>query len=202
MDLEQQFAVSWILNYSIKSLVHVYHLTMEILVSFFQMRELQGGFAPLDPHEGLCPFEPHWGFHPRPPPQNRTTLKSSPTGLTMRTVSNSHYRSHTGPIFAKYNVLRVTDMFALELGTFMYRNSMNKLPSAFNNYFTKRSDVHNYPTRHGNHLNVPKNKTFSDHSVRTSGPQLWNSLENSLKNSKSVKHFRNQFKQKLISSYD
>ena len=33
----------------------------------------------------------------------------------MRTVSNSHYRSHTSPIFAKYNVLRVTDMYALEL---------------------------------------------------------------------------------------
>ena len=54
----------------------------------------------------------------------------------MRTVSNSHYRSHTSPIFAKHNVLRVTDMYALELGTFMYRNSINKLPSSFNNYFT------------------------------------------------------------------
>ena len=42
----------------------------------------------------------------------------------MRTVSNSHYRSHTGPIFAKYNVLTVTDMRTLELGTFMYRNSV------------------------------------------------------------------------------
>ena len=121
----------------------------------------------------------------------------------MRTVSNSHYRSHTSPIFAKCNVLRVTDMYALELGSFMYRNSLNKLPSSFNNYFTKRSDVHNYPTRHGNHLNLPQNKkTFSDRSVRTRGPQLWNSLENSLKTSMSVKHFRNQFKQKIISSYE
>ena len=33
------------------------------------------------------------------------------------------------------------------------------------------------------YLNVPKNKkkTFSEHSVRTDGPQLWNSLKNSLK---------------------
>ena len=68
----------------------------------------------------------------------------------IRTVSNSHYRSHTGPIFAKYNVLTVTDMDTLELGTFMYRNSVNELPSSFNNYFTKRSEVHNYLTRHSN----------------------------------------------------
>ena len=74
----------------------------------------------------------------------------------IRTVSNSHYRSHTGPIFAKYNVLTVTDMRTLELGTFMYRNSVNELPSSFNNYFTKQSEVHNYLTRHGNHLSLTK----------------------------------------------
>ena len=109
----------------------------------------------------------------------------------IRTVSNSHYRSHTGPIFAKYNVLTVTDMHTLEMGTFMYRNSVNELPSSFNNYFTKRSEVHNYLTRHSNHLSLTKNKKiFSDHS------------ENSLRASKSVKHFRNQMKQKLISSYE
>ena len=56
----------------------------------------------------------------------------------MRTVSNSHYRSHTSPIFAKYNVLRVNDMYALELGTFMYRNSINKLPYLIT---TSRNDL-------------------------------------------------------------
>ena len=86
----------------------------------------------------------------------------------IRTCSNSHYRSHTGPIFAKYNVLTVTDMHTLELGMLMYRKSVNELPSSFDNYFTKRSEVHNYLTRHGNHLSLTKNKkTFSDHSVHT-----------------------------------
>ena len=66
-----------------------------------------------------------------------------------------------------------------------------------------RSDIHNYLTRHGNNLNLTKNKkTFSDHSVRTSGPRLWNALENSLKTLKSVKRFRKHFKKKLISNYD
>ena len=56
---------------------------------------------------------------------------------------NSHYKSHTGPIFAKYNILTVADMHTLELITLMYRNSVNKPPSSFNDYFTKRSEVHN-----------------------------------------------------------
>ena len=37
----------------------------------------------------------------------------------IRTASNSPYRCHTRPIFAKYNVLTVTDMYTLEFGTLL-----------------------------------------------------------------------------------
>jgi hypothetical protein len=121
----------------------------------------------------------------------------------IRTVSNSHYRSHTGPLFAKNNFLTITDMHTLELGVFMYRFSINDLPVAFNDYFTKRSDIHDYPTRHVNDFNLTNNKkSFSDHAIRTSGPILWNPLPKTIKESKSVKHFRNQLKQKLIKVYE
>ena len=60
--------------------------------------------------------------------------------------------------------------------------------------------------RRVNHLNPTKNKkTFSDHSVHAvvpNAPHIWNVLRKSPKISKSVKHFRKQFKQKLILSYD
>ena len=121
----------------------------------------------------------------------------------IRTISNSHYRSHTRPLFAKYNILNIEDMYSLELGVFMYKNSIHELPNSFNEYFTKRSDIHDYQTRQNNDLQLTKNKkVFSDHSVRTSGPILWNSLEKKVKNSKSVKHFRKQLKQNLISKYN
>ncbi len=120
----------------------------------------------------------------------------------IRTVSKSHYRSHTAPLFACHSVLTVDDMYTLELGLFMYKYSINELPVAFKNYFTKRSDIHNYPTRHVNDLNITNNKkSFPDHGIRSSGPILWNSLPKSLKDSKSVKHFRNTFKRSLIEKY-
>ena len=120
----------------------------------------------------------------------------------IRTITNSHYRSHTGPLFAKINLLNVTDMYTLELGVFMYKYSTNDLPVAFKEYFMKRSDIHDYPTRHVNNLNLTNNrKSFSDHAIRN-GPILWNSLSKTIRESKSVKHFRNQFKQNLIKSYE
>ena len=121
----------------------------------------------------------------------------------IRTISKSHYRSHTRPLFAKYNILNVNDMYSLELGVFMYKYSINDLPNAFNDYFTKRSDIHGYKTRHVNDLTLTKNKKhFSDHSVRTTGPILWNSIDKKIINSKTVKQFRNQYKKTLISNYE
>ena len=121
----------------------------------------------------------------------------------IRTISNSHYRSHTGPLLAKCNVLTVSDMYTLELGVFMYRFSIGDLPVAFKNYFSKRSDIHEYPTRHVNDLNLTNNKkTFSDHTIRTRGPILWNSLPKSIKECKSVKHFRTLLKTQLIQTYE
>jgi len=121
----------------------------------------------------------------------------------IRTVSNSHYRSHSRPLFVKYNVLTVDDMYLLELGVFMFRFFKNELPAVFNDYFTKRNDIHNYQTRHTNNFNLTHNKkVFADHSIRTSGPIFWNSLDKTIKTSNSSKHLRNQLKQKLISNYD
>ena len=122
---------------------------------------------------------------------------------SIRTVSNSHFRAHTAPLFVNNNLLTITDMYTLELGVFMYKFSVDELPVAFKDYFTERSKIHNYQTRHSNHYNLTRNKkTFSDHCIRTSGPILWNSLPNSLKDCKTVKHFRNQLKYNIIQTYD
>ena len=44
-------------------------------------------------------------------------------------------------------------------------------------------------------------KVFSEQTLRTSGPLLWNSLDQTLKMPKTVNQFRNQFKNHLISQY-
>ena len=76
--------------------------------------------------------------------------------------------------------------------------SINDLPGAFKDYFTKRSDTHDYSPGHVNDFNLTKNKkAFSDHAIRTRGPVPWILLSKSLKDSKSVKHFRKQLKQNL-----
>ena len=64
----------------------------------------------------------------------------------LKTVSNSHYRAHTGPLFVKYNVLNVYDMYKLENGAFMFifKYSNNLLPNGFSIFFTTRSEINDY----------------------------------------------------------
>ena len=91
----------------------------------------------------------------------------------------------------------------VKLGVFMYRFSISDLPMVFEEYFTKSSEIHDYPTRHVNDLNLTYNKkSFSDHAILMSGPILWNSLPKTFKESKTIRHFQNHFLQKLIQNYD
>ena len=87
----------------------------------------------------------------------------------------------------------------------MYKFYINDLPVAFNDYFKKRSDIHDYPTRQIENLTFSLNiigNPFSDHAIRSSGPHLWNLLPEKLKDSETVKQFRNQLKETLIKTYE
>ena len=106
----------------------------------------------------------------------------------IRTISNSHYRSHTGPLFSKFNVLNEHDTFKLNLGIFMYKHhSKSASTNVFNVFYYS--------------INKTK-KLFSDCAIRNCGPSFWNSLDKSVKQCKTTKHFRNQLKSVLLSEYN
>ena len=56
----------------------------------------------------------------------------------VRTMSNSHYLSHSAPLFKKCYLLNVYDIYLLEVCTFIYKEFNNKLPDIFHNYFSQQ----------------------------------------------------------------
>ena len=120
----------------------------------------------------------------------------------VRTISNNHYRSHSAPLFQSINILNVYDTYKLEMDVFMFRHFTYQLLNGFRESLSKQAECHKYLTRNANDYTQSRNKkVFSDQTVRTSGPILWNSLLRNLKMSKTVEHFRNQFKKYFISQY-
>ena len=111
-------------------------------------------------------------------------------------------RSHSAPLFKKLKILNVYDSYKLEVGVFMFRYSLNQLPERFNIFFARNNDFHDYHTRNGNDFTLTRNKkVFSDQSIKTTGPILWKSIRQNIKDSRSIKHFRNQLKSHYLSNY-
>ena len=119
----------------------------------------------------------------------------------IRTISNSHYRSHTGPLFSKYEILNIFDIYQLNLGVFMFQHHTDQLPSIFKTYFIKHAENHKYETRNAQDYSINKTKkAFSNQAIRNCGPPFWNSLDKFVKQSKTVKIFRKVLKANLLSS--
>ena len=85
----------------------------------------------------------------------------------------------------------------------MYKHQTNRLPKAFSEYFVRNNQIHKYHTRNASDYSITKTKKkCSDRAIRTTGPILWNTLDTSLKQCVTVKHFRNKFKSNLIANYN
>ena len=87
------------------------------------------------------------------------------------------------------------DACKLEVCIFMYTFFSDKLPKRLDDFFTKRSDIHKYHSRNNSDYNQTRSKkVFTDQAVRTTGPILWNALNDHLKNVRSIKQFRKKVK--------
>ena len=47
----------------------------------------------------------------------------------VRSITKSHYRSHSAPLFKQLKILNVYDTYKLEVGVFMFRYLLNQLPN-------------------------------------------------------------------------
>ena len=65
----------------------------------------------------------------------------------IRVISKEAFDAHTDPIFQKLCILKFTDVYLLQLGTFMYKYNNNLLPLTFDNSFIKINQIHTYNTR-------------------------------------------------------
>ena len=95
----------------------------------------------------------------------------------IRTISNSKYNSHTEPIFKALCILKLPDLFKLNILKFYYDFEQGTLPHYLQSYDVRpRSTVHNYNTRHSTLLctNTTKCK-FAEKSLRNQIPIIVNS---------------------------
>ena len=92
------------------------------------------------------------------------------------------------PLFNKYNVLDIFDMYMKETAEFMYKFKNHMLPCSFDEISTDHKSNHNYNTRNNDDHQVPMHGV---NNILDTGPKIWNNLPKYVKCSKSIGQFKN-----------
>ena len=88
--------------------------------------------------------------------------------------------------YLNLRILKVKNLYDLEIAKFMHSHFNNTLPECFANFFRERSIDHSHFTRSS--TNIMYETTFyrtarGQRSIRFYGPKIWNEIPASKKNS-------------------
>jgi len=64
----------------------------------------------------------------------------------VRTIAKTDPYAHTDPIFRNLGILKLHDIYLLQLGLFMYSHQCRTLPLKFDCKFTLQKEIHSYHT--------------------------------------------------------
>ena len=121
---------------------------------------------------------------------------------SMRIVSKVHYLAHTDSLFRLHKVLKICDIYRLNLATLAFQFHNHELPSIFNHMFTFNNEVHHYPTRQIDLYHLPRTRTvFAQDTFTFAAPKLWNSLPQSIRELRNFVTFKSKLKKEFITAY-
>ncbi len=105
----------------------------------------------------------------------------------IRIITNSDYFAHTQPLFKESAILKLFDINKIQIGVYMYKLLKSGLHVQLR--------YHNYPTSACENLRVPiHHLTLYQHSLSYTGPKVWNSVPNNIRDLPSVHSFKKQLK--------
>ena len=120
----------------------------------------------------------------------------------VRIIAKTSYRSHSKPLFLKFNILPVFSLYEYQLLLFMYSYHNNLLPANFQGIFLCNNEYHQYNTRSANDYRVKYGQTsLTNANFICKAPLLWNKLPDELKNCRTVNTFKMKLKKHLLTNF-
>ena len=114
---------------------------------------------------------------------------------------NEHVTNNS--LFQKLKILKIKDIYHLELAKFMYQYHNSKLPKVFDKYFTCANIVHKHDTKSASLSNYylhSINTNSARRALSFSGAQVWNGLNLEWRDF-SYHKFKKSVKNLLLSKY-
>jgi len=123
---------------------------------------------------------------------------------SIRIICNSKYLSHTGPLFKKFNLLRLNDLFHVSCCNLYYKHMKGLLPPYFHSKLHANRNIHNYNTRqqdlvHGQNIT----SVLQKQTINSKIASCWNALPHNVQDKSylSLHCFTKHVKKHCISQY-
>ena len=113
---------------------------------------------------------------------------------TIRTLTNSGFRDHTDPLFKRLKLLKVKDIYKLQLGIFMFHARARGEYATQTNILTRASGTNRA-------LSIPQRLSITERSVSSAGPDFWNTLPPHIRSINSFNRFKKSLKEHFLSFY-
>ena len=124
----------------------------------------------------------------------------------LKIVTNTlFFKTKSLPLYSQLKLLKVHNVYSLEVLKFVYKYKKKILPKCFDKYYLPASQIHDYSTRFAldhNWAAAPLfHKNITQRSIKFEGYKIWNNLPDEIKN-KFYLSFDNFFKKvKVYLSY-
>ena len=103
----------------------------------------------------------------------------------IRIINYSEFCAHTGPLFEKMKLMTIYDLHEYFSGILIYNGLHKKLPFSMCDFFTRSTHE-----RNANLRSLYFRKKFTQFSIKSVGPRLWNSFPINCKQSTSLYSFK------------
>ena len=107
-------------------------------------------------------------------------------------ITHSPPRAHTYPLFNKFKILNIFNIYKYQVSCFVFLHMQKLLPSPLSSLFVLNSDCHQYLTRQKDNLHLHTHKY--SFSLRVQGPQIWNDIPLSLRNSLTLSSYKHKLR--------
>lgn len=113
------------------------------------------------------------------------------------------FLDHTNPIFKNLNILKLIDIYKLQVGASMHKIFYKNMPALILDNVAMNQNEHIYQTRQSSFRIAPPNYSLegSRKSLSFKGSNLWNDLDDDIRGETSLKRFKYKLKQSYLEAY-
>ena len=120
----------------------------------------------------------------------------------VRAICSLEYNAHTNDHFKELKILKLNDIYKLNLCAIMFSHIVDPLNYPISDRFVRNSHIHSYNTRNRDDFVTPRySRTTSQSCFLYQSTVEWNSIPSVIQNCRNVKTFRKKFKTYILDRY-